>query len=80
MKTVIGKVPATIMRDIRTKIQPKHPSLPELLSAETVKLVARSALESWFAAFPLVWGPKMIVLAINGNVIHRDKDLCDISQ
>lgn len=56
MKTVIGKVPATIMRDIRTKIQPKHPSLPELLSAETVKRVARSALESWFCSYSISLG------------------------
>lgn len=56
MKTVIGKVPATIIRDIRTRIQPKHPSPPELLSAETVKGVARSALESWFCSYSISLG------------------------
>lgn len=56
MKIVSGKVPAIIMRDTRTKIQPKHPSLPEFLSAETVKCVGPGVHWSHgFAAIPLVW-------------------------
>lgn len=56
MKIVIGKVPATIRRDIRTRIQPKNPSPLELLSAETVKRVARGALESWLCSYSVSLG------------------------
>lgn len=73
MKTVIGKVPMMIMRDMRTKIQPKHPSLAEFLSAETVKCVARNALEFRSNSTRLAFEDDCFVHTIKGNMIQRDE-------
>lgn len=80
MKTVMGKVPTMIMRDMRTKIQPKHPSLPEFLSAETLKCVARIALEFCSNSIRLAFEHDCFVHTIKGNMIQRDENSHDNNQ
>lgn len=80
MKTVIGKVPTIITRDMRTRIQPKHPSLPEFLSAETLKCVARSALQFCSNSIRLAFEDACFVHTIKGNMIQGDENSHDNNQ